>query len=116
MKSEKEKMLAGELYDPLDPELSADRLQARLLLKALNESSEDDAEERTRTLKKLLPNAGKGLWIQPPFFCDYGAHIIIGERVFLNFNCVVPKDIPSDVFAAGNPCRIIRQLDEEERR
>ncbi|RYD87264.1 MAG: sugar O-acetyltransferase [Sphingobacteriales bacterium] len=186
MKSEKQKMLAGELYDALDPELSAERLQARLLLKQLNDSGEDEPELRGNVLARLLPNAAPGLWIQPPFYCDYGYNMIIGEKVFFKFNClvldvaevrigsrtlfgpnvqiytathpmnaaerasgleyakpiaigedvwiggsavicpgvsigdrsvigagsVVTKDIPPDVFAAGNPCRVIRGIDD----
>jgi maltose O-acetyltransferase len=186
MKTEKEKMLAGELYDPLDKQLTEERLQARLLLKALNDTSENDTAGRARILQKLIPNAGAGLWLQPPFYCDYGTNIQIGERVFFNFNCiildvttvtigsrtmfgpnvqvytathpidhrarasgleyakpitigedvwiggsavicpgvtigartvigagsVVTKDIPADVFAAGNPCRVIRGIEE----
>ena len=82
-------MLSGSLYDPRDPELSEERLKARLLIKALNDSGEDQSEERSRILKELLPHAGKGLWIQPPFYCDYGYNIKTGENVFFNFNCVV---------------------------
>ena len=89
MRTEKDKMIAGELYDPLDPQLVEDRIQARLLLKALNESREDDPEARNRILASLFPNASSGLWLQPPFYCDYGYNIQIGERVFFNFNCVV---------------------------
>ena len=82
-------MIAGELYNPLDQELVHDRLKARLLIKRLNETGEDQAAERNFVLKKLLPNAGKGLWLQPPFYCDYGYNLIIGDNVFFNFNCVV---------------------------
>lgn len=186
MKTEKEKMLAGELYNALDVQLSEERLKARLLLKALNDTGEDQPAERNRILKELIPNAGEGLWLQPPFYCDYGYNIIAGDKVFFNFNCVVldvaqvtigsrtlfgpnvqiytathpmnykerasgleaakpitigndvwvggsavicpgvtignrsvigassvvTKDIPTDVFAAGNPCRVIRPLAE----
>src|SRR5689334_21555713 len=188
MKTEKEKMVAGELYDALDAQLSEDRLKARLLIKELNDSREDQTTERLRLLKELIPNAGEGLWLQPPFYCDYGYNIKLGEKVFFNFNCVVldvaqvtigsrtlfgpnvqiytathpidhkirasglefakpitigedvwvggsavicpgvtigdrsvigagsvvTRDIPADVFAAGNPCRVIRQLTEGE--
>jgi maltose O-acetyltransferase len=187
MKSEKEKMLAGELYDALDKQLSEERTETRLLIKAFNDSAEDGKEERTLILKKLLPNSGPDLWIQPPFYCDYGSNIITGNKVFFNFNCVVldvaqvirghrtlfgptvqiytathpmdftvrakglelakpvfigddvwiggsavicpgvtigdrtvigagsvvTRNIPADVFAAGNPCRIIRSLKDE---
>src|SRR5688572_23403172 len=89
MKTEKEKMLAGELYDALDKELSEERLRARLLIKALNDTREDEAEERSRILKELIPGAGEGLWLQLPFYCDYGTNMKVGEKVFFNFNCVV---------------------------
>ena len=186
MRTEKEKMLAGELYNALDEELSNDRTKARLLLRSLNNASPDDTETIARLLNELLPNAGKDLWIQPPFFCDYGYNIEAGEKVFFNFNCVVldvmkvkignrtlfgpnvqiytathpmnfkeratgleyakpisigedvwvggsvvicpgvtignrtvigagsvvTKDIPDDVFAAGNPCRVIRPIEQ----
>lgn len=188
MKTEKEKMLSGELYDPLDKQLSDERILTRLLIKKLNDTREDQIEERSRILKELIPQAGDGLWLQPPFYCDYGGNMVLGEKVFFNFNCVVldvmqvnigsrtlvgpnvqiytathptnhrvrasgleyakpivigedvwiggsavicpdvtigdrtiigagsvvTKDIPSDVFAAGNPCRIIRNLEQEE--
>ncbi len=184
MMSELDKMLAGELYNPLDEELVAMRLAARMLIRSLNATAEDRPEERIRLLEKLLPHAAKGLWLQPPFYCDYGSNIFAGERVFFNFNCVVldvatvhigsrslfgpnvqiytathpmdaaqrasglelarpvsigedvwiggsavicpgvriddrsvigagsvvTRDIPADVFAAGNPCRVIRSL------
>jgi len=186
MKTEKEKMIAGEMYDPLDQQLVDHRLRARLLIKALNETREDDIAERGRILRELLPNASPDLWLQPPFYCDYGYNIQVGERVFFNFNCVVldvgpvtigprtmfgpnvqiytathpmnhlerssgreyaksivigedvwiggsavicpgvtignrsvigagsvvTKDIYEDVFAAGNPCRVIKSLTE----
>jgi len=183
MRTEKEKMLAGELYDPLDAQLSGERLRCRDLLKRFNDTREDQTEERTELLKQLL-GAETGVWIQPPFFCDYGTNIRLGSKVFFNFNCVVldvmevtigdnvlfgpsvqiytathpmdaetrrkwlefakpirigsdvwvggaalicpgvtigdrsvigagsvvTRDVPADVFAAGNPCRVIRQL------
>lgn len=82
-------MLAGEFYNPLDQELSNERLKARLLIKELNETREDDPEKRARILKELIPDAGEDLWLQPPFFCDYGSNIKVGDKVFFNFNCVV---------------------------
>ncbi len=82
-------MLAGDLYDALDEQLVHERLQARLLLKQLNESAEDQTDLRENILSKLLPNAGNGLWLQPPFYCDYGSNIFTGDKVFFNFNCVV---------------------------
>ena len=183
MKSEREKMVAGELYDPLDPELVAGRVRARDLCQALNGTREGEVEERRRILRELFGGGGESVWMQPPFFCDYGANIELGERVFFNFNCVVldvcpvrigsftlfgpgvqvltpmhpfdaqlrrkqefgkpitigsdvwvgggaiilpgvrigsravigagsvvTRDVPDDVFAAGNPCRTIREI------
>lgn len=82
-------MLAGELYDPLDPELVAARARARELCRTYNATRESDAELRRSILTELLGAGGEMAWIEPPFFCDYGSHIELGERVFFNFNCVV---------------------------
>lgn len=186
MKTEKEKMLSGELYHASDEELTRERLKARLLIKELNDSREDQKNERIEIIKTLIPDSGDNLCLQTPFYCDYGSNIKIGNNVFFNFNCivldvaqvkighrtkigpnvqiytathpinykeraaglesgkaisigedvwiggsaiicpgvtigdrtvigsgsVVIKDIPSDVFAAGNPCKVIRTLDQ----
>jgi maltose O-acetyltransferase len=82
-------MLAGELYDPLDPELVTAREHARDLCQALNATREREQEERRRILSELFGAGGDTVWMQPPFFCDYGSNIELGERVFFNFNCIV---------------------------
>jgi len=183
MRTEREKMLAGELYDPLDAELVAARTRARDLCRALNDTRESDQHERRRLATALFGVGGDTVWMQPPFYCDYGTNIQLGERVFFNFNCVVldvcpirigsftlfgpavqvytpmhpfdavlrrreefgkpvdigpdvwvgggaiilpgvrigaravigagsvvTRDVPDDVFAAGNPCRVIRSI------
>ena len=89
MKTEQEKMLAGELYNALDPELVAAREHARDLLQALNATREAQQDERRRILRTLFGRGGDSVWMQPPFYCDYGTNIELGERVFFNFNCVV---------------------------
>jgi maltose O-acetyltransferase len=181
--SEKDRMLAGELYDPMDPELVRARDRARDLCQDLNATREAQVEARRRILRELFGSGGETVWMQPPFYCDYGANIHLGERVFFNFNCVVldvcrvtigdytlfgpavqvytathpmnaelrrrqefakpievgsdvwvgggailcpgvrigsrsvigaggvvTRDIPEGVFAAGNPCRVIREI------
>lgn len=89
MRSERDKMLAGELYDPLAAELVTARERARDLCRALNGTRESEELERRRILKELLGTGGDSVWMQPPFHCDYGANIHLGKRVFFNFNCVV---------------------------
>jgi maltose O-acetyltransferase len=89
MKTEKEKMLAGELYDPFDPELISARVHARNLCQALNATTEADQDERRRFMRQLFGKGGDTVWMQPPFHCDYGANIHLGTRVFFNFNCIV---------------------------
>ena len=89
MPTEREKMLAGELYDPFDPELAAGRAKARDLCQSLNATRESEQAVRRRILQDLLGAGADTAWIQPPFYCDYGAHIHLGTRVFFNYNCVV---------------------------
>lgn len=93
MKTEKEKMLAGELYSAPDPQLSEERQFCRERLQEFNGSPEGDEEERSRILARLF---GKetDVAIQPPFYCDYGTNISLGEKVFFNFNCVVLDVMP----------------------
>lgn len=89
MPTEREKMVAGEPYDPLDPELAALRDRAGDLCHALNATRERDAAARRRILTDLLGRGGDTAWLRPPFFCDYGWNIFLGDRVFFNFNCVI---------------------------
>jgi len=178
-------MLAGELYDPMDAELVAARARARELCRELNDTGEAEQDRRRELLRRLFGAGGDTVWMQPPFYCDYGSNIELGERVFFNFNCVVldvcavsigeyslfgpavqiytathplgaearrqrehgkpveigadvwvgggaiilpgvrigaravigagsvvTRDIPESVFAAGNPCRMVRPITE----
>jgi maltose O-acetyltransferase len=82
-------MLAGELYDPLDPELVRARERARDLCQDLNATGEAHQEQRRRILRELLGTGGEDVWLQPPFFCDYGFNILLGRKCFFNYNCVV---------------------------
>ena len=96
MKSEKEKMLAGELYDPLDIELAGERQRARELCRELNASPPGDPETRGRLLAALFGTLSD-VWIEPPFHCDYGRNITFGRKVYFNFNCVVLDVMPVHV-------------------
>lgn len=89
MKTEREKMLAGELYNAGDPDLSARRRRARLLTGALNSSRDDETPRRLEIVRDLFGNQPHIPWIEPPFYCDYGENIRLGAHVFFNFNCVV---------------------------
>lgn len=185
MTTEREKMLAGELYLASDPELVQARASARDLLRQYNQTSQAELSQRAKILKRLLGAVGEQAWIEPPFYCDYGSNLFLGRGVYLNFNCtvldcntvhigdnakfgpsvqiytayhpvevaarlagpelaapirigqnswigggvivcpgvtigdnttigagsVVTKDIPANVVAVGNPCRVLRSLD-----
>lgn len=80
-------MIAGELYRPDDPELVELRRRARRLLRRFNEAADD--EERVALLRQLLGAAGERVWIEPPFYCDYGFNIRVGEGFYMNFDCVI---------------------------
>ncbi len=85
--SEKEKMLSGELYRASDPELVLDRQRCRSLLRSFNTQPEE--EQRLAVLRDLLGRIGDGTSVQPPFACDYGYNVQIGDHVFINFNAVI---------------------------
>jgi len=96
MRTEKQKMIAGELYDARDSQLVAERQRARNLLRRLNESREDEQERRAKILMELI-GAETDAHIEPPFFCDYGTNITLGKKVFMNFNCVILDVAPVQI-------------------
>lgn len=85
--TEREKMLAGELYDCGDPELLTQWHDAKDLVRDYNMLDSRDAEKKEQILKKLLGGLGKNLWITPPFFVDYGNNIYFGNHCEVNMNC-----------------------------
>ena len=87
--SEREEMLAGKLYNSVDPELNALREKAGDLCARFNAASRTDHAARAAILDELLPGHGAGLDVMGPIFFDYGCNITIGERVFANFNFTV---------------------------
>ncbi|WP_127784729.1 sugar O-acetyltransferase [Rhodococcus sp. X156] len=181
-------MLAGELYDPADPQLEAERQHCQLVVAEFNAATDDAG--RTAVLHRLFGSVGAGTWIMPRLQCDFGYNITIGRNSFLNYDAilldcmpitigddvsigprvqlltplhpmddhearrarwelaapisigdnawlgggvivcagasvgantvigagsVVTRDVPDGVFAAGNPCRVIRRLDRAGR-
>ena len=100
MCTEREKMLRGDLYDPADPELVAARLRARKLWSLLNQSSPDDLNARSSLIKELFGKTGHGVSIEPPFYCDYGTNISLGNGVYLNVNCTILD--PAEVIIGDN--------------
>lgn len=182
--TEKQKMLAGELYLASDPELAAESQRCARLLRLYNNTGASERKHRTQILRSLFGKLGENPVITPPFHCDYGIHISVGDNFYMNFGCVildcnqvqignnvlcapyvqiyaathptdpatrltgrelafpvtigdnvwigggaiicpgvtvgenttigagsvVVKDIPANVVAAGNPCRVIREL------
>lgn len=87
--TEREKMLAGEMYNPFDEELLAMRLKARLITGEFNQSSADEIEKREELIKSLFGSTGKIILVEPSFQCDYGCNIYVGENFFMNFNGVI---------------------------
>lgn len=85
----RERMLAGEPYIALDPELGRMHTRARRLLDAFNGSDPEDDDRRRALLADLFGSVGEGADVRPPFYCDYGAHISVGDRFFANYDCVV---------------------------
>jgi len=125
MKTEKEKMLSGELYFATDKELTAERLSAKKLLHRLNVTEYVINGNARNILRELLPNARKKIYVEPPFHCDYGYNIYSGENVYFNVNCVVLDTMKitignnvffgpgAHVYAATHPLDPIARRNEE---
>ncbi len=88
MRTEREKMLAGEEYNGRDPELLSIARRARALLAQLNAIPAAPADARLPLLRQLLGAAEEDVWIESPFFCDYGENVYLGKHTFINMNCV----------------------------
>src|SRR5262245_8390338 len=122
MLSERDKMVAGQLYDALDADLVRARGRARDLCLDLNATRDNQPEDRRRLIRELFGTGGEDAWLQPPFFCDYGFNILLGQRVFFNFNCVVLDECPvriGDFTLFGPNVQIytaLHPLDAETRR
>lgn len=87
--SEREKMIAGEPYLASDPELTAARARARKICRLFNAADEDDRDRRRELLGQLLARMGRDVWIEAPFFLDYGSQTVMGDGVFINTGCVI---------------------------
>lgn len=88
-RTQRERMLAGELYDASDPELLHRRGRARELMARYNAAAPGDSELRSRLLRELLGRCDDTVFIELPFYCDYGENIELGDNVFMNFGCVL---------------------------
>lgn len=98
--TEKQKMLAGELYDAGDLELAANRVTAAAWMGRYNAATAAPAADRLSVLREQLAAVGDGSEIRPPFYCDYGTNIRVGAGVFVNFNCVI-LDVVTVTIGAG---------------
>ncbi len=87
-KSMRERMLAGEPYLPLDPELTRMRERAQRVVHAMN-TTIPDADRRRELVQKLFGSFGENSEVMAPFYCDYGSYISAGEGVFINYGCVI---------------------------
>ncbi len=103
MKTEKEKMLLGEMYDAGDRELVNHRTQARRLTRFYNQTLETEDEERQNILRDLLGSTGDKFYIEPVFHCDYGFNIHLGENFYANFDCLILDICPVTI---GKNCML----------
>ncbi|MGM9618327.1 MAG: sugar O-acetyltransferase [Oscillospiraceae bacterium] len=90
--TEREKMLAGQLFDCGDAALLSQWHKAKELTRAYNQTNAADLQEKERILNELLGGRGKGLWITAPFFVDYGNNIYFGNHCEVNMNCTFLDD------------------------
>ena len=112
--TEKERMLSEKLYIPMDEALAADCARSRRLVRLINGTTEEQAEYRVQLFKELFARTRENLWVGGNTVINPG--VTIGDNVVIGSGSVVTKDIPSGVIAAGNPCRVLRPITEEDTR
>lgn len=104
--TEKERMLAGEIYDSSDKELVEMRAYAHKLCKQYNDSIEEEEDKRKELLDKLFPTHEDGIYLQGPIYIDYGCNTNLGKKFYANFNFTVldtcPVNIGDDVLVGPN--------------
>ena len=88
-KTEREKMLDGELYLPTDKELTRMHLEARKLIYKFNFSQPQDVSLRIQIARRLFGRIGNNFTVKPPFHCDYGCHIVAGDNLYINYDCTI---------------------------
>ena len=89
LKTEKEKMLAGELYSPLDNELHSLHLKAEKSFEKYNKIPARKSKKREKAIKRLFGKTGDKIKVETPFFCDYGFNIEVGDNFFANYGCII---------------------------
>ncbi|SDL33765.1 sugar O-acetyltransferase [Kriegella aquimaris] len=99
--TEKEKMLAGNNYSSRDPELLALYHKARRLFQEYNRIDSTQTTRRDEILMELLHRKADGVWIEAPFYCDYGENITIGAHTFVNANCFF---LDNNIITVGENC------------
>lgn len=87
--TEKELMLSGQLYNAGDVELFKERLQAKKLIRLFNSASDEQIDYRLDIIKKLFKKTGNNVYIEPPFRCDYGYNIVVGNNFYANYDCII---------------------------
>lgn len=88
-KTNKQKMLSGEPFCSLDPDLLTEIRQARRLTRLINATTEDQEKEREQLIRQLFGSTGKKVALNPPFTCDLGYRIHVGENFFANYDCTI---------------------------
>ena len=101
MTTETERMLTGEPYDPMAPELVADRKRASDLARRYSATSEAERTRRETLLRELFGGVGDAFTVEPPFRCDYGYNVVVGDDFFANYGCVL---LDSNAIEFGDRC------------
>ena len=124
----KERLHTGEIYYPNDDEIVQEQFQCQEKMYDYNSTRPSEGEKRTKLLKEMFAEIGENCYIEPPLRANWGGHFVhFGKNIYANFNLtlvddtvigagsIVTKDIPANVVAVGNPCRVMREISEHDR-
>lgn len=124
----KERMHTGALYLPNDPAIVEEQTHCLERLYDFNHTRPARGEERQTLLRSMLAELGEGCYIEPPFYANWGGRncwigagavilpgITVGDNTVIGAGSVVTKDLPANVVAVGNPCRVLRPISDRDR-
>lgn len=111
--AEWERLQKGLIYNDFDDDLFKRRVAAKKLFRAYNKTEDEEVELRNRLMRQLFKSVGKNVWLGGDVKVLAG--VSIGDNTIIGTGSIVTKDIPANVIAVGNPCKVLREITDKDK-